>query len=356
MQQQQLRGQGAQLAAQQRPASNAWAPATKLKGLMQRPVLQQAPQQQQQEIIPLLSLSSLHPDLQQLVQQRWQQQHQQQVVDVLPHLLCKLQPAALTARIKKCRSWAEIAVLFAQQAACLNHINLSALLVQLAHLPGPPSSRPANWEPFVRQVLATAQPLLQFAQPRQLSNMAWALAKLGLQDWVGGPWQIGTDSSSSSSSAIEGSGAAHADEAGFSASSWGTAWQQCVVDSLHNASCRDVSNILWALATTNSSSTSSSAGLGADGPPQQQWRPLPSPPLGLSHHSRFVQELLSALHRTLPSSKPQVRCSGPVTLVCIIYERRKLRRSKCHVQAIVRHMPSRCSYATTSMLLPSHKY
>jgi hypothetical protein len=55
---------------------------------------------------------------------------------LLPHPLCTLEPRVLTNRIKNCQSWQQAAVLFAQQAPCMNHINLSALLSRLAHLPG----------------------------------------------------------------------------------------------------------------------------------------------------------------------------------------------------------------------------
>jgi hypothetical protein len=224
---------------------------------------------------------------------------------LMPHPLCELQPAALTRRITNCSSWRDAAVLFAQQAPCLNHVNLSALLVTLARLPGPPSSRPANWEPFVRQVLTTSQPLLQFAQPRQLSNMAWALAKLGFRDWAGSSSSLHSGDSSSSSGSSSSGGSEQADSG--SSQSWGSAWQQQVIASLHSASCRDVSNILWALATSSSSSSSNAP---AQQQPhwqhhhhQQQQQQSPGNQLA---NSRLGQELLSALHRTLPNSAPQV--------------------------------------------------
>lgn len=303
----------------QQPAHRKAAAVRKHQQLLQRPVLQRAPEHQQQDVIPLLSLSTLHPDLQQLVQQRQQQQQQRepQQLDLLPHPLCELAPASLTYRIKHCRTWHDAAVLFAQQAPCLNHINLSALLVVLAHLPGPPSSRPANWEPFVRQVLATSQPLLQFAQPRQLSNMAWALAKLGLHDWAVATCALGSNSSGGSNGS-DGSNALCGEDSASAPGWWGCAWQQQVLSSLHKASCRDLSNILWALATTCASSSSncrnsrnSSASAKASAhqqmPQQQLQQRQQQQANSVLARSRLVQELLSALHRTMPSSTPQVR-------------------------------------------------
>jgi len=275
-------------------------------------------------VIPLLSLSSLAPELQQLIQQR---QHQPYLTQssLLPHPVCELDPAALTKRIKRCSSWRDAAVLFAQQAPCLNHINLSALLVRLAHLPACPSSRPANWQPFVRQVLATSQPLLQFAEPRQLANMAWALAKLGLHEWCGVDAAVlfssntgggssssiyGTQASVSSSSSSDGS--RHTGSTGSNNSSsvlWGAAWQQQVLHTLHAASCCDVSNILWALATSGAhrhQNCSSIVPLPGQPSRQDQRQQQQQQQQSGQVHSRLLQALLSALHRTLPDSRPQV--------------------------------------------------
>ena len=344
-------------AAQQQRAPTR--PRQRASQSLQRPVLKKHTQQrEQQETIPLLSLSSLHPDLQQLVRQR-QQRPLQQAGALLPHPLCELDPAALTWRIKQCSSWRDAAVLFAQQAPCLNPINLSALLVRLAHLPGPPSQRPANWQPFVRQVLATSQPLLQCAEPRQLANMAWAVAKLGLQDGANeclflpaATAQRGASTFSmvqqppqeaishaaphtQQSSSSPGSSSSDGLSGCATIRSWVLVWQQQVMHRLHSASCRDVSNILWALAASTRPSQSPAAkrqqhdswhGLQQQQQQQQQplqlqqhqhlpgyqqqqqWQQLaPQQPVGRWGHSRFVQELLSALHRTLPSSSPQVR-------------------------------------------------
>jgi hypothetical protein len=217
----------------------------------------------------------------------------------------------------------------------MNHINLSALLTKLAHLPGPPSSRPANWQPFVRQVLVTSQPLLHTAEPRHLANMAWALAKLGLQDWVDSSIMPVAPSASSSSSqqqtphhrvslppsstSSRGGDVDVDSDAGVS--SWGSVWQQQVLASLHTASCRDVSNILWALATnadTHGPAGSAAAIEQEQGAAQhqqqehqrqhqkRQQRQWQRQQHSGATQSRLVQELLSALHRTLPTSSSQV--------------------------------------------------
>ncbi|WIA11015.1 hypothetical protein OEZ85_011169 [Tetradesmus obliquus] len=78
-------------------------------------------------------------------------------------------------------------------------------------------------------------------------------------------------------------------------SSWAQLWQQQVRKTLGSANCRDVVNILWAIATSTTSSSSSSR--------RQQ-------PLVLQQQERLLcgqlqQELLSSLHRTLPDSTPQ---------------------------------------------------
>jgi hypothetical protein len=106
-------------------------------------------------------------------------------------------------------------------------------------------------------------------------------------------------------------------------------WQQQVLSRLHSANCRDVSNILWALATSTRSSQAAAVGgqqqsnWHSQQQQQQQWQqwgnkqqwgnqqqwnqpPLPQQSAGRFTHDRFVQELLSALHRTLTSSGPQV--------------------------------------------------
>jgi hypothetical protein len=199
----------------------------------------------------------------------WQQKQQ-----LLPHPFCTLDPPALTKQVKKCRTWTDAAVLFAKQSQCMNHINLAALLTHLAHSHCSPGNRPVNWHSFVAQVLLATEPQLHLCSPRQLSNMAWALAKMGYSEWPN------------------------------PSSSWAQQWQQQLRATLHSANCRDVSNILWAFATSGSSSSSSSSR------ESQGWR---QQPLVLQQQDRLLsgqlqQELLSALHRTLPDSTPQVCC------------------------------------------------
>ncbi|KAF8068262.1 rplB [Scenedesmus sp. PABB004] len=185
---------------------------------------------------------------------------------LLPAPLCELAPAALTRRVKRCATWRDAAVLFAQQSLCMNAVNLAALLCQLAQLRVPAASRPVNWRAFVAQALCAAEPQLAAAAPRQLSNMAWALASLGYDAW--------------------------ADPAG----SWGPAWRAHTLARLHGASCRDVSNVLWALATTLAAA---GAGAGARAPLVLQ------PAETLLSDGALQRELLSALHRELPRSAPQ---------------------------------------------------
>lgn len=148
----------------------------------------------------------------------------------------------------------------------MNHINLSALLTHLAHSHCSIGNRPVNWRSFVSQVLLASEAQLNLCSPRQLSNMAWALAKMGFSEWLN------------------------------PSSSWAQLWQQQVRKTLGSANCRDVVNILWAIATSTTSSSSSSR--------RQQ-------PLVLQQQERLLcgqlqQELLSSLHRTLPDSTPQV--------------------------------------------------
>jgi hypothetical protein len=204
----------------------------------------------------------------------WQQKQQ-----LLPHPFCTLEPAALTKQVKRCRSWSDAAVLFAKQSQCMNHINLSALLTHLAKWHCSPGNRPVNWHSFVTQVLLATEPQLNLCSPRQLSNIAWALAKMGYRDWLN------------------------------PSSSWTQQWQQQLRATLHSTNCRDVTNIMWAFATTgSSSSTSSSSSSSREGNGRRQQ------PLVLQQQERLLcgqlqQELLSALHRTLPDSSPQVCCS-----------------------------------------------
>lgn len=122
------------------------------------------------------------------------------------------------------------------------------------------------------------EPQLQHCSSRQLSNMAWALAVLNCNASLQDP-----------------------------SSSFATAWQQHVIDKLHTSSCRDIANILWALATANRCNARRSTGNIWQHPPdvvglhqQQQGHQLPL----LSQ--RFGQELLSAVHRELPNSCSQV--------------------------------------------------
>jgi hypothetical protein len=259
----------------------------------------------------------------------------------------------------------------------MNHINLSALLTKLAHLPGGPSSRPANWQPFVRQVLVTSQPLLHMAEPRHLANMAWALAKLGLQDWVDRSiMPAGQTFSSNSSSqqqmpyqtvvvpphSTSSSGGHVSFDSDAGSSSWGSVWQQQVLASMHTASCRDVSNILWALASSDN--VSSLADFAAaphqeQGSAQQhqqqqqrqqrQWQQLQQ---SVFKQSRFIQELLSALHRTLPSSSSQV-CLLP--LVFSIPASQNMAETQC--MALLRgpmRGPSASVHCAVTELVPCH--
>jgi hypothetical protein len=204
----------------------------------------------------------------------WQQKQQ-----LLPHPFCTLEPSALTKQVKKCRTWTDAAVLFAKQSQCMNHINLAALLTHLAHSHCSIGNRPVNWRSFVAQVLLATEPQLNLCSPRQLSNMAWALAKMGYSEWLN------------------------------PSSSWAQLWQQQVRATLHGANCRDVSNILWAFATSGSSNSGSSS---SSNDRRQQ-------PLVLQQQERLLcgqlqQELLSALHRTLPDSTPQVCCCDHASL------------------------------------------
>jgi hypothetical protein len=270
-----------------------------------------AEKQREQQRVPLLVLPQLSPELRQLVSQRHQELHTGGKQQALLHAVCTLDPASLTHRIKRCRSWQAAAVLYAQQAPCLNHINAAALLVQLAHLPNSSSSsspggRPANWRAFVQQVLCTSEPLLQHASARQLSTMAWALAKLGFSGWL--PTKLHSVGERQAGSS--------------DGDSWGQTWKQHVLRCLPHASCRDVSIILWALATATETTTpqvataaaaAGDARQGAD-TASRPWRAggatSPSSSSGSRQlagmqQSRLRQELLSALHRTLPGSSPQ---------------------------------------------------
>jgi hypothetical protein len=219
----------------------------------------------------------------------WQQKQQ-----LLPHPFCTLEPSALTKQVKKCRTWTDAAVLFAKQSQCMNHINLAALLTHLAHSHCSIGNRPVNWRSFVAQVLLATEPQLNFCSPRQLSNMAWALAKMGYSEWLN------------------------------PSSSWAQQWQQQVRATLNSANCRDVSNILWAFATSGSSSSSSSS---SSNDRRQQ-------PLVLQQQERLLcgqlqQEMLSALHRTLPESTPQVRCCGKaLSNDCICLRPERLRSGR----------------------------
>jgi hypothetical protein len=236
---------------------------------------QQQQQQQQTQLLPLPASAGAAAALLTVAagQASWQlKQQQQQQQQVLPHPFCTLDPPALTKRVKQCRSWSDAAVLFAKQSQCMNHINLAALLTHLAHSHCSVGNRPVNWRSFVSQVLLASEPQLNLCSPRQLSNMAWALAKLRFSEWLN------------------------------PSSSWAQIWQQQVCKTLPGANCRDVSNILWAFATSSSSSSSSSR----DSFSRRQQ------PLVLQQQERLLcgqlqQELLSTLHRTLPDSTPQVR-------------------------------------------------
>ena len=102
---------------------------TSTQRLLQRPARKHS--EEQQDTLPISSAAAVPPELQQLVQQRCQQQlqqqeqSQQQQAVLLPHPFCELDPPVLTKAIKRCHSWHDAAVLFAQQAPCLNHINLA---------------------------------------------------------------------------------------------------------------------------------------------------------------------------------------------------------------------------------------
>lgn len=208
------------------------------------------------------------------------QQHPQ----LLPHPFCTLDHRTLTHRIKQCSSWHDAAVLFAQQSQCMNHINYAALITHLAQLGTSVRQKPVNWKPFISQVLAASEAHLNHCGPRQLSNMAWGLATLGFSDWINPDYP------------------------------WTTVWQQQLQQQLHTASCRDTSNVLWAVATAVSKSRADSSSSGGwplsssmtSSRPGQQ-------PLVLQQQQhllcdvRFHQELMSALHRELPNSSPQVR-------------------------------------------------
>eukprot|EP00879_Flechtneria_rotunda_P018585 GHRR01019501.1.p1 GENE.GHRR01019501.1~~GHRR01019501.1.p1 ORF type:complete len:383 (+),score=153.71 GHRR01019501.1:251-1399(+) len=194
-------------------------------------------------------------------------QHRGQQQQQLSPAICTLDNAKLTAEIKHCRTWHSAALLYVRQAQCMNHIHHAALLCQLAQLRCSHSSRPVNWCSFVRQVLAMSEAHLPACAPRQLASMVWALASMEYTEW--------TDQQSS----------------------WGLLWQQQLLVQLHSANIRDIANILWAVA--KSSSASSSRGSMQPAPVQQQHHRLVA-------QAPLQQELLSALHRELPKSKPQV--------------------------------------------------
>lgn len=192
-------------------------------------------------------------------------------------LFCALDPPLLTNQIKQCTSWVDVAVLFAKQSQCMNHINLAALLTHLAHLPSSTSSRPVNWRTFIGQVLAASEPQLGLCGARQLSNMAWALTKLGFHSWVS------------------------------PTCSWSQQWRQRLLATLCSANCRDVTNIWWALAASvSSSSNNSSVSSSSSWAGSTRVQPLVLQQQELLLHGQLQAELLSALHRTLSSSSPQV--------------------------------------------------
>lgn len=216
----------------------------------------------------------------------WAPLKQQQQQTLLPHPFCTLDHKVLTHRIKQCLGWHDAAVLFAQQSQCMNYINLAALITHLAQMRSSSRCRPVNWRSLVAQVLAASEPHLKHCSPRQLSNMVWGLATLGYSVWTN-----------------PGNG-------------WTGLWQQQLQQQLHTTSCRDISNILWAAATTVSSTKSDNSSSSSGWPCGSRRQPLV---VQEQQHffscQRLQQELLSALHRELPNSTPQV--SDTLQSMCI---------------------------------------
>jgi hypothetical protein len=209
--------------------------------------------------------------------------------DPVEFSLCSLDAPLLTKRLHTADSWGTAAVLFANSAGCANVIHLAALLSRLASMRTPQGSRPANWRALVARVLEVSLQQLGAAAPRQLSTMAAALASLGFHDWV-----------------------MCADDTGGAdgAAAWGAQWRCCLLASLPRASCRDISSVLWALATSATCARVSGAAVAAAAL-SVRCGACRRPPLvlepqhNLLYDSRLSQELCSALQRTLPGGCPQ---------------------------------------------------
>jgi hypothetical protein len=136
-------------------------------------------QQQHQQHQQQRQLLQQHLELRALVRQQAQRARQLR-------LLCRREPAVLTALIKRASSWQRLSQLWASFTPLFNPIHVSAALTHLAQLqqqdamtPAQLAAAPAGLCDLVTELTAAAAACVPDFGPRQLANSMWAISRLG---------------------------------------------------------------------------------------------------------------------------------------------------------------------------------